>query len=108
MEDETAPAEESELPLSNLEFDNTGYCNITFPGFGTKASMSTAAKVIYLWVLMHPDGVLLSQRFDAQEKFLKKMDLETENFLGVDLFNLIDEALSIGLLVEDKIVALQS
>ena len=54
--------------------------------------MSTAAKVIYLWVLMHPDGVLLSQRFDAQEEFLKKMDLETENFLGVDLFNLIDEA----------------
>ena len=57
---------------------------------------------------MHPDGVLLSQRFDAQEEFLKKMDLETENFLGVDLFNLIDEALSIGLLVENKIVALQS
>ena len=108
MEVETAPAEESELPLSNLEFDNTGYCNNTFPGFGTKASMSTAAKVIYLWVLMHPDGVLLSQRFDAQEEFLKKMDLETENFLGVDLFNLIDEALSIGLLVENKIVALQS
>ena len=66
---ETASAEEFELPLSNLEFDNTGYCNITFPGFGTKASMSTAAKVIYLWVLMHPDGVLLSQRFDAQEEF---------------------------------------
>lgn len=68
-EAEVAPAEDFDLPLSNLEFDDSGYCNITFPGYGTKASMSTAAKVIYLWVLMHPEGVLLSQRFDAQEEF---------------------------------------
>lgn len=46
------------------------------------------------------DRKLLSKFFKGNEELLKKMDLETKKFLGVDLFNLIDEALSIGLLVE--------
>ena len=48
------------------------------------------------------DRKLLSKFFKGNEELLKKMDLETKKFLGVDLFNLIDEALSIGLLVENS------